>query len=84
MRKELEQVNPLGHSRWNDLVTESEGYSFFHSSCWARVLNESYGYRPSYFAAIGDRSIHTLMPVMEVRSFLTGLRGVSLPFTDYS
>jgi hypothetical protein len=28
--------------------------------------------------------METVIPIMEIRSFLTGRRGVSLPFTDYS
>jgi len=50
---------------------------------WAEVLKKSYGYRPLYFVAFGDKGICALLPVMEVKSILTGRRGVSLPFTDY-
>jgi len=77
------RMNPLEHDFWNDLVTASEGYSFFHSSNWAKVLNESYGYSPVYIGSAGESSFRTLVPAMEVRSILTGTRGVSLPFTDY-
>ena len=59
------------------------GHSFFHSSAWARVLKDSYGYTPLYFATIKNGQFTTLVPVMEVNSFITGKRGVSLPFTDY-
>lgn len=83
MGTQFEIVNPLEYPYWNDLVIASGDYSFFHSSNWARVLHESYGYRPDYFAMIKDGSLRALIPVMEVRSMFTGLRGVSLPFTDY-
>ncbi len=50
---------------------------------WARLLHEAYGYEPVYFAAIEGRSLSALFPFMEVRSIVTGKRGLSLPFTDY-
>jgi hypothetical protein len=48
------------------------------------VLNEAYGYEPVYFIVIENGRIAALIPVMEVRSMVTGQRGVSLPFSDYS
>ena len=79
----LEVVNPLSHPGWDDLLLASGGGSFFHSSAWARVLHESYGYTPLYFTSFAGGRIETLVPVMEIDSPLTGKRGVSLPFTDY-
>lgn len=38
----------------------------FHTAGWARVLHESYGYRPRYFASRRDGRIAALLPVMEV------------------
>jgi hypothetical protein len=58
--------------------------SFFHTSSWANVLVESYGYRPAYFSVIRNGSLRALLPVMEIDSLLTGRRGVSLPFSDYA
>jgi hypothetical protein len=83
MKDQLEIINPLAFPHWNDLVTGTEDYSFFHSENWARVLHETYGYRPVYFSRIEDGKLNTMIPVMEVKSMLTGTRGVSLPFTDH-
>jgi hypothetical protein len=79
----LEILDPIGYPEWDDLLLSSPGYSFFHTSFWARVLCDSYDYRPHYLTRIHDNKLDVLVPVMEVRSFLTGRRGVSLPFTDY-
>ena len=79
----LQIINPIIYPGWDDLLLSSPGYSFFHSSAWARVLVESYGYTPKYFTMIDHHKLLALIPVMEVNSFLTGRRGVSLPFTDY-
>lgn len=80
---DLNVVNPLEHSRWDELLLSQKEYSVFHSSQWARVLTESYGYRPLYFTQVEQGTINVMLPVMEVDSILTGKRGVSLPFTDY-
>lgn len=79
----LEILDPTTYPGWDDILLATPGYSFFHSSSWAKVLCESYGYTPFYFALIEDGRFRALIPVMEVDSFLTGKRGVSLPFTDY-
>ena len=76
-------VNPINHSNWDRLVLAHPNYSFFHSSAWARVLHESYGYKPLYFTIFEGDNISACLPVMEIHSFVTGKRGVSLPFTDY-
>jgi hypothetical protein len=76
-------VNPLELSNWDDLVLATGKASFFHSSAWARVLYESYGYKPVYFCSFENGNLSTLMAFMEVESWLTGKRGVSLPFSDH-
>lgn len=80
---ELNIINPLKYSGWDELLLTNSDYSFFHSSSWARVLCESYKYKPLYFALISNGGLSDLIPVLEIRSLLTGRRGVSLPFTDY-
>lgn len=80
---QLEIINPLSYKGWDELLMSSEGYSIFHSQAWARVLHDSYQYHPLYFTIIDKGKLSALVPVMEVKSALTGRRGVSLPFTDY-
>jgi hypothetical protein len=79
----FQPLNPLQVPNWDDLVLATGKATVFQSSGWARVLHESYGYRPVYFTSIENGRIVSLMPVMEVHSVLTGKRGVSLPFTDF-
>lgn len=79
----MEIVNPAIHPAWNTLLHAHGRASFFHSVCWAKVLGESYGYKPCYFTVIKGGNLVCLLPFMEVDSWLTGKRGVSLPFTDY-
>ncbi|GAB4390626.1 MAG: hypothetical protein Kow0025_23940 [Thermodesulfovibrionales bacterium] len=79
----LEVINPTFYPSWDEMVLAHPGHSFFHSAAWARVLEESYGYTPFYFTAFSGGGISALVPVMEVRSVITGKRGVSLPFSDH-
>ena len=79
----LQRINPLDYPEWDDLLLESGDLSFFHTSAWARVIVESYGYRPVYFVLRDGARLSSVMPFMEIASRLTGRRGVSLPFTDY-
>jgi hypothetical protein len=79
----VEIIDPTRFLGWDELLLSTPGYSFFHSSAWARVLAESYGYTPLYFTVLEDGKLRALVPLMEVNSILTGKRGVSLPFTDY-
>ncbi|MBS3917355.1 MAG: peptidoglycan bridge formation glycyltransferase FemA/FemB family protein [Deltaproteobacteria bacterium] len=83
MDDSIQIINPTQHKGWEDLILSHPEASFFHSSAWARVLSESYGYVPKYFAMIRNEKLVSLLPVMEVNSLFTGKRGVSLPFTDY-
>jgi hypothetical protein len=79
----LQRINPLDYPDWDALLLGSGDHSFFHTSGWARVLAESYRYKPIYFAAFENDWLSLLMPFMEISSRLTGKRGVSLPFTDH-
>jgi hypothetical protein len=80
----MQWTNPLENSNWDQRLAEQNhpGRSFFHSSAWANVLTETYGYKPFYFVASEPAAIHSVLPFMEVRSILTGKRAIALPFTD--
>ncbi len=75
-------VRPSDCENWNDQLAFGAGFSFFHSREWADILTQSYGYKPYYLTTSGAGKIDNLLAVMEVRSRITGIRGVSLPFTD--
>jgi CelD/BcsL family acetyltransferase involved in cellulose biosynthesis len=78
----IELINPIDSPGWDHLLRTTDNASFFHSSAWARVLSETYGYKPVYGAIPDNGKLTGFLPVMEIKSLLTGKRGVSLPFTD--
>ncbi len=71
------RINPLENPDWDALLTSRPDFSFFHSTAWLTVLAESYGFAPLFFTA-GE----TVLPLMEADSWLTGRKGIALPFTD--
>jgi hypothetical protein len=83
MQYNIEILNPANYSEWDDMVLKCSNYSFFHSVAWSEVLTNSYHYKPLFFSIFDKNRIIGLVPIMEIKSILTGSRGVSLPFSDY-
>jgi hypothetical protein len=75
-------VNPAESPGWDALVSARPRGSFFHGSAWANTLQGAYGFRPVYFTAKEPNGGSAILPLMEVNSWLTGRRGVALPYTD--
>lgn len=83
MHEPLQIMNPLEHPAWDDEVARWPEASVFHSLGWARVLADSYGCRPLYPVCREGDQLRAVLPLMEVRGWLHGRRGVSLPFSDF-
>ena len=79
-----ERIDPLAGEAWDSCVTARPDHSVFHRSAWARVLAETYEHRPFYQRIRVEGAEAALVPLMEVRSPVTGRRGVSLPFADFT
>jgi lipid II:glycine glycyltransferase (peptidoglycan interpeptide bridge formation enzyme) len=70
-------------SNWDDMILRFPEYSFFHTSSWAKVLQDTYNYKPYYFTIEKEGMLLAVVPLMIVNSYFTGKRAVSLPFSDY-
>lgn len=82
---ELYSLDPLVDSRWEDLVASHPQASAFHQPGWLKSLAQTYGYRT--IALTSSRPGEQLSDgfvFCEVRSWITGSRLVSLPFTDHT
>jgi hypothetical protein len=75
-------LDPCRDPAWDREVDGHPGKTAFHTSAWAKVLVATYGHRPVYLRLSDGGKGTTLLPLMEVRSWLTGRRGVALPFSD--
>ena len=78
----LRVVDPLAVPHWDAWVARYPDATVFHSQGWARVLAETYGHKPLYLTRVVADELVALLPLMELDSWLTGRRAVSLPFTD--
>lgn len=78
------ELNPVRDPRWARFVDRHPHASVFHSPKWLRALESAYGYRPIAVStdAPGSELTNGLV-YCAVRSWLTGGRLVSLPFSDH-
>jgi CelD/BcsL family acetyltransferase involved in cellulose biosynthesis len=75
-------VNPVECPGWESLVAAHPRHSFFHGAAWAATLQATYGFKPVYFTAGAADGRISILPLIEVDSWLTGRRGIALPYTD--
>lgn len=77
-------IDPTTDIRWDNFVASQKQGMIFHTSAWARVVKETYGYLPRYYVLENeDGRIAAALPFFLVLSRLTGKRLVCLPFSDY-
>lgn len=81
----LYTLDPLLDDRWSDLVAHHPRASVFHRPEWLRTLTRTYGYRAMVLtsSAPGEPLSNGIV-FCEVRSWITGSRLVSLPFSDHA
>ena len=82
--KAVYEIDPICDSRWEVLVHTNSRASVFHSTGWLRALRAVYGYEPVVMTtcAPGERLTNGLL-FCRIKSWLTGRRLVSLPFSDH-
>jgi CelD/BcsL family acetyltransferase involved in cellulose biosynthesis len=77
-------LDPLQDSRWVRLVEQHGDASVFHSRAWLQALHSTYGYEPiAVTTAHPSEPLSSAMVFCLVKSWLTGDRLVSLPFSDH-
>ena len=77
-------IDPLRDDRWPELIARHPMASVFHTRGWLGTLQATYGYEPVAFttSAPSEKLTNALL-FCAVRSWLTGSRLVSLPFSDH-
>jgi hypothetical protein len=77
-------IDPLQDPRWAALVERHPKASVFHTPQWLRALQRTYGYAPiAYTTSRPGADLDNGYVFCAVRSWLTGRRLVSLPFSDH-
>lgn len=80
----IHEIDPLCDPRWKDLVENHPQASVFHSTAWLSSLRTVYGYEPVVLTTCPPGSDLTNGLVFcRIKSWLTGWRFVSLPFSDH-
>ena len=78
------EINPLRDPRWQELVENHSQASVFHDTSWLKSLQDAYGYEPVVISTCPPPDPLTNGLVFcRVKSWLTGWRCVSLPFSDH-
>lgn len=78
------QLDPIKDARWAELVERHPNASVFHTVGWLEALKRTYGYEPVAFTTSSPTgSLKNGLVFCHVRSWLTGSRLVSLPFSDH-
>ena len=77
-------ICPLTDPRWDELLSWHPRAGVFHTSKWLSALRETYGYEPIAFTTSpASAPLSNGIVFCKVRSWITGRRLVSLPFSDH-
>jgi hypothetical protein len=77
-------VNPLSDRRWDALVARHPRASAFHHRSWLEALARTYDYEPVVFTTSSPTAeLENGLVFCRIKSWLTGSRLVSLPFSDH-
>lgn len=75
--------NPFSQD-WIDFINSNAGATIFHHPAWLRLLVECYGYQPFVLGLRDENDKYRAgIPMMDIKSPITGRRWVSLPFSDF-
>ena len=77
-------INPLKDARWTGFSLGHPKANVFHSVGWLTTLKKTYGYQPvAYTSSAPGAPLTNGIVFCQVRSWITGPRLVSLPFSDH-
>lgn len=77
-------INPIKDARWAEFVQRHPNSSVFHTVPWLQALHRTYGFEPTAFTTSPPSGrLENGLVFCCVRSWLTGTRLVSLPFSDH-
>jgi hypothetical protein len=77
-------LDPLTDPRWDVFVSRHESASIFHTRPWLEALRQTYSYTPVVYTTTPPTApLANGIVLCEIKSWLTGRRLVSLPFSDH-
>jgi len=81
---DIVEFDPCGDARWLPFVSHHTRATVFHRVSWLEALRQTYGFRTIAFGRVSSSgALSSGVLLCEIRSWLTGNRLVSLPFSDH-
>jgi hypothetical protein len=78
------EIDPLRDPRWPEFLDRTPHASAFHTPAWLNAMHRTYGYEPVAFTTSpGNAQLESAIVFCRVKSWVTGPRLVSLPFSDH-
>jgi hypothetical protein len=78
------EIDPLRDERWGAFLEQQPSAAVFHSRDWLRALHSTYGYSIAALTTCAPgETLSNALVFCRVRSWLTGARLVSVPFSDH-
>jgi hypothetical protein len=78
------QIDPTKDARWAEFVERHPKASVFHTVAWLQALRRTYGYQTVAFTTSPPKGeLKNGLVFCSIKSWLTGCRLVSLPFSDH-
>ena len=82
--KRIYEIDPLQDQRWAPFLEQHRQATVFHSPEWLGALQRTYGFRVSVLTSAGPgERLGNALVFCRVRSWATGARLVSVPFSDH-
>lgn len=75
---QIDTIDPTREPSWERFLMRHPQATVFHAPAWARVIGETYGFRPRYLVAREGSEIVAGIPLFQVN----GSRLIGLPFSD--
>ncbi len=78
------RIHPIEDPRWGAFVRRHPRSSIFHTAAWLEALRKTYGYEPvAITTSSPGEELRDGIVFCRVKSWVTGHRLVSLPFSDH-
>jgi CelD/BcsL family acetyltransferase involved in cellulose biosynthesis len=80
----VSEIDPVRDPRWPAFLERHPRASVFHTAGWLEALRRTYGYEPfAVTTAAPGEDLSNGLVFCRVKSWVTGRRMVSLPFSDH-
>jgi len=84
LASQIFRLDPLTDPRWSEFAASQPRAGIFHTKAWLNALQKTYSYEPiAYTSTPPDSPLTHGLLFCRVKSWVTGRRLVSLPFSDH-